>query len=55
MQTTNLLLLGVGALSVAAQASLPRVAESIARLFGRRLHDSHDHHAHAAASQDCHG
>jgi len=39
MQTTNLLLLGVGALSVAAQASLPRVAETIARLFARRQHD----------------
>lgn len=47
MQTTNMLLLGVGALSVAAQASLPRVAETIARLFGRRQH----HHA----THDCHG
>jgi hypothetical protein len=36
MQTTNLLLLGVGAASVAAQASLPRVAETIARFFARR-------------------
>jgi hypothetical protein len=38
MQTTNLLLLGVGAVSVAAQASLPRVAETIARFFARRHH-----------------
>lgn len=50
MQTTNLLLLGVGALSVAAQASLPRVAESIARFFGRK-----PHHPHAAPCPDCHG
>jgi hypothetical protein len=38
MQTTNVLLLVVGALSVGVQASLPRVAEVIARFFsGRRI------------------
>lgn len=48
MQTTNVLLLGVGALSVAAQASLPRVAETIARFFARRQHPS-------TPCRDCHG
>jgi hypothetical protein len=48
MQTTNMLLLGVGALSVAAQASLPRVAETIARFFARRHHPS-------TPCPDCHG
>ena len=38
MQTTNVLLLGVGALSLAAHASLPRVAETIARFFARWHH-----------------
>jgi len=38
MQTTNVLLLVVGALSVGVQAWLPRVAEAIARFFaGRRV------------------
>ncbi|HEX8796280.1 MAG TPA: hypothetical protein VF765_35260 [Polyangiaceae bacterium] len=46
MQTTNLILIGVGALSVATQASLPRVAETIARFFGRRHH-------HPTPCHDC--
>jgi hypothetical protein len=42
MQTTNVLLLVVGALSVGVQASLPRLAEAIARFFAHRHLPLHD-------------
>jgi hypothetical protein len=42
MQTTNVLLLVVGALSVGVQAWLPRVAEAIARFFTPRRVHVHD-------------
>jgi hypothetical protein len=57
MQTTNILLLVVGALSVGVQASLPRVAEVLARFFARRRVSLHDIFTNRPrhASNDCPG
>jgi hypothetical protein len=51
MQTTNVLLLGVGVLTVAAQAWLPSVSATVARLFARRHH--HDTRCQGVAAQRC--